>query len=441
MYLTMTQDEALALLKTGQNIFLTGPAGSGKTYMLNLYIKYLEEHNVSVAVTASTGIAATHMNGRTIHSWSGIGLKKVFTRKDRYKLLNNEKVRDRVRYAKVLIIDEISMLEARVLNLIDEACRLLRDNGHPFGGLQIVFCGDFFQLPPVHKNGQPKPLFAYLSSAWQKADPATCYLEKQYRQEDGRFLEILNTIREGSAGKETDIALRERHLKSIEGYSKPTRLRTHNADADAINAFELERIDAPEQKYNMVSRGDLELVAELKQACLAPEELILKKGAVVMFVKNNVDKGYVNGTLGVVIDFDKENNYPIVETKNGRPIAEPEEWSIEDDDDQVLAAIVQVPLRLAWAITVHKSQGMSLDCAEIDLSKAFIEGMGYVALSRVRTLSGIKLMGLNELALKVNQEIIESDVGFRNASDEARVSLQETGKVKLFTLHKLFLLR
>ena len=191
----------------------------------------------------------------------------------------------------------------------------------------------------------------------------------------------------------------------------------------------------------MVSRGDLELVAELKQACLAPEELILKKGAVVMFVKNNVDKGYVNGTLGVVIDFDKENNYPIVETKNGRTIAEPEEWSIEDDDDQVLAAIVQVPLRLAWAITVHKSQGMSLDCAEIDLSKAFIEGMGYVALSRVRTLSGIKLMGLNELALKVNQEIIESDVGFRNASDEARVSLQETGKVKLFTLHKLFLLR
>jgi ATP-dependent DNA helicase PIF1 len=437
----MTQDEALTLLKTGRNVFLTGPAGSGKTHTLNLYIKYLEEHKVPVAVTASTGIAATHMNGQTVHSWSGIGLKKSFTKKDKYRLLNNEKLRNRVRHAKVLIIDEISMLETRVLDLVDEACRLLRDNGRPFGGLQVVFCGDFFQLPPVHKSGDPKPLFAYLSTAWQKADPVVCYLEKQYRQQDTRFLDVLNTIRAGSAGDDIGAVLRERYLQDVEGYSKPTRLRTHNADADAINSFELQRIDAPEHKYQMVSSGDPDLVAELKKACLAPEELVLKKGAVVMFVKNNVDKGYVNGTVGTVVDFDKETDYPIVETKDGQMIAEPDEWSIEDDDEQVLAAIVQVPLRLAWAITVHKSQGMSLDCAEIDLSKAFIEGMGYVALSRVRTLSGIKLVGLNKLALKVNSEIIESDIEFRLASEQERKGLNETGKVKLFTLHKLFLLR
>ena len=437
----MTQDEALALLKTGRNVFLSGPAGSGKTYVLNCYIEYLVKHKVPVAITASTGIAATHMNGQTVHSWSGIGLKKSFTKKDRYRLLNNEKVRNRVRHPKVLIIDEISMLDTRVLDLVDFACRLLRNNEKPFGGLQVVFCGDFFQLPPVHKNGEPKPQFAYLSSAWQKADLAVCYLEKQYRQQDTRFLEVLNTIRAGSAGDEIGGILRERYLQNIEGYSKPTRLRTHNADADAINSFELQRIDAPEHKYQMVSRGDPDLVAELKNACLAPEELVLKKGAVVMFVKNNVDKGYVNGTLGTVVDFDQETDYPIVETKDGRMIAEPDGWSIEDDDEQVLAAIVQVPLRLAWAITVHKSQGMSLDCAEIDLSKAFFEGMGYVALSRVRTLSGIKLMGLNKLALQVNSEIIESDLVFRSASEESRKSLQETGSVKLFTLHKLFLLR
>lgn len=437
----MKQDEALALLKTGSNVFLTGPAGSGKTYVLNLYIAYLQQHKVPVAVTASTGIAATHMNGRTVHSWSGVGIKKHFTKKDTYKLRNNEKVRDRVRHAKVLIIDEISMLEARVLDLVEYACRLLRDNDRPFGGLQVVFCGDFFQLPPVHKNGEPKPQFAYLSTAWQKTNPAVCYLEKQYRQQDTRFLDVLNTIRGGSAGDETDTILRERYLQSIDGYPKPTRLHTHNARVDATNTFELQRINAPEHKYLMTSRGDPELIAELKEYCLAPEELVLKEGAVVMFVKNNFDKGYVNGTVGTVTSFDKENGYPIVETKTDKILAEPEQWSIEDDDDVVLAAIVQIPLRLAWAITVHKSQGMSLDCAEVDLSQAFLEGMGYVALSRVRTLAGIKLTGLNELALRVNSEIIESDAGFRTASDEARKGLQDTGSVKLFTLHKLFLLR
>lgn len=437
----MTQDEALALLKTGKNAFITGPAGSGKTHTLNLYIKYLEEHKVPVAVTASTGIAATHMGGRTIHSWCGIGIKKSLSRKDTFRLLNNHKVRDRVEHAKVLIIDEISMIDAKILDLIDGACRLLRDNNHPFGGLQVIFCGDFFQLPPVHKNGEPKPQFAYLSAAWQKADPAVCYLEKQYRQQDIRFLDVLNTVRAGSAGEDVKTILRERYLQHIEGYTKPPRLRTHNADADAINSSELQRIDAPEHKYHMVSRGDPELVAELKEACLAPEELVLKSGAVVMFVKNNSDKGYVNGTIGTVVGFDEETDYPIIETKGGRMIAEPEQWSIEDDDDQVLAAIVQVPLRLAWAITVHKSQGMSLDCAEIDLSKAFIEGMGYVALSRVRTLNGIKLIGLNELALQVNSEIIESDLVFKASSEDALRNLQEIGSVKLFTLHKIFLLR
>lgn len=441
VYLSMTQDETLSLLKTGKNVFLTGPAGSGKTYVLNRYIEYLEKNKVPVAVTASTGIAATHMGGRTIHSWSGVGVKKYFTKKDTYKLLNNHKVRERVEHAKVLIIDEISMLEARVLDLIDTACRLLRSNNHPFGGLQVVFCGDFFQLPPVHKNGEPKPGFAYTSAAWKKADPVTCYLQKQYRQQDARFLELLNTIRAGSAGDEVGKILMERHLKNVEGFPKPTRLRTHNADANAINEFELQKIDAPEHKYQMVSRGDPELVAELKDACLAPEELVLKKGAVVMFVKNNFDKGYVNGTLGTVVDFDKDTDYPIIEIKDSRVLAEPEQWSIEDDDDQVLAAIMQVPLRLAWAITVHKSQGMSLDCAEIDLSKAFLEGMGYVALSRVRTLSGIKLVGLNELALQVNAEIIESDVFFRGASEQAQKNLNETGNIKTFTLQKLFLVR
>lgn len=167
--------------------------------------------------------------------------------------------------------------------------------------------------------------------------------------------------------------------------------------------------------YHMTERGPQDLVKFLKKSCLSPDELRLKKGAVVMFVKNNFDGGYVNGTLGEVIDFDQEYR-PIVQTKTGKTIiATPSSWNIEENDE-VVASITQIPLRLAWAITVHKSQGMSLDAAEIDLSKSFERGMGYVALSRVKTLNGIRLMGINEMALKVNEQIIEKDREFRGLS-------------------------
>ena len=392
----MTQEETLDVLKMGHNVFLTGPAGSGKTYVLNSYIAYLKKNRIPVAVTASTGIAATHMNGRTIHSWSGVGKKKTLENKDFYKIINSQNIQARVLKAKVLIIDEVSMLEARVIDLVEKVCRSIRKNESAFGGLQVVLSGDLFQLPPVYKKGEPKPEFIFASNAWHRARFTVCYLEKQYRQEDLRFLAILNSIREDAVNKETFSHLMERYQKNIEGILKPTKLYTHNADVDAINAFELAQIDEPPNFYKMTSWGESDLVKILKDDCLAPETLEVKKGALVMFVKNNFDRGYVNGTLGMVIDFDKDSNYPIVKTRNGNIIASPTSWEFEEDDI-VLAGISQIPLRLAWAITVHKSQGMTLDYAEIDLSKAFAEGMGYVALSRVRSLSGLKIMNLNEI--------------------------------------------
>lgn len=425
----MVQKEALDLLKLGHNIFLTGAAGSGKTYVLNQYIEYLRKHKIPVGVTASTGIAATHLNGMTIHSWCGIGIKDVLSDKDITEILGKSYLWERLLTAKVLIIDEISMLHAHRLDMVDKVCRAFKASAEPFGGLQVVMCGDFFQLPPV-SNGDESDNFAYNSNVWNEMDLKVCYLHEQYRQSDSAFLQVLEDIRSSKVNNTTLQCLIGRYNKEVEGFNPPTRLYTHNVDVDAINNMQLSKIDEKPHEYEMTSSGIRELVDFLKKNCLAPEHLEVKISAVVMFVKNNFNKGYVNGTLGKVIGFDK-NDYPIVKTLNGKEIiVAPTSWKIENETGSVMAEISQIPLRLAWAITVHKSQGMSLDAAEIDLSKSFVPGMGYVALSRVRTLKGMKLVGLNELALQVNKDVVIIDDTFIDLSRKANEFLLEIGKEK-----------
>ena len=412
----MNQSQALKILKSKQNIFLTGSAGTGKTFLLNKFIEYLKKEKIRVSVTASTGIAATHLGGRTIHSWSGMGIEKKMNDKQIRKLLRREKTRVRIRDTEVLIIDEISMLDAERLDLLNKICQVARGPFLPFGGLQIIMCGDFFQLPPVEQEGR-EIKFAYDSWAWQEAEIKICYLDRQYRQNDFEFVDILNRIRENKASENVLNKLKTRLFKEINSSIEPTKLYTHNADVDEINDFELARIREKKMIYRMDSKGPEKIITFLKKNCLAPEELNLKLGAVVMFVKNNFRDGYVNGTLGKVINFDK-NNLPIIETKSGDKItATPVSWELEENRE-VVAEIRQIPLRLAWAITVHKSQGMSLDAAEIDLSKSFERGMGYVALSIVRRLDGIKLLGINQMALEVNQEVVKKDEEFRELSEE-----------------------
>lgn len=414
----MKQQTALDILKLGHNAFLTGPAGSGKTYLLNQYIGYLKSKNVGVGVTASTGIAATHLDGQTIHSWSGLGIKDELQKYDLAKLKRKSYYRKRFSKTKVLIIDEISMLHAHQLDMVNRICKNFKQPLLPFGGLQVILCGDFFQLPPVTKENK-KPKFVTESIAWHEMKPSVCYLDEQYRHEDDKMTKILNAVRGNEVSDEIfDLLLtRENQSVTLTSGIKPTRLYTHNTDVDAINNLELQKIKEKPIAYQMYAKGDEKLVKVLKKGCLASEKLVLKKGAVVMFVKNNFDRGYVNGTLGRITGFD-ENKLPIVKTFSGsRIIANPETWVIEDDDE-ILASVSQIPLRLAWAITVHKSQGMTLDAAEMDLSKSFDFGMGYVALSRVRTLEGIKLLGINDTALEVNPEICELDKKLRRISAE-----------------------
>lgn len=417
----MDQKTALDILKMGYNVFLTGPAGSGKTFVLNEYISYLKKNKITPAITASTGIAATHINGITIHAWSAMGIREQLDQKDLKKISRNLRFRNRMRKARVLVIDEISMLHAHQLDMVDVICRHFKNESLPFGGLQLVLCGDFFQLPPVQKDHNKNVSFAFESHAWEQADMKICYLDEQHRQNDEHMINILNGIRKSDMDDYMLEMLAARIDAPVNRDKKPTRLYTHNCDVDRINMAELEKIEQKATAYQMHAEGNEKLIASLKSGCLAVESLKLKIGAQVMFVKNNFDAGYVNGTTGIVSGFDSEYKMPIVKTYSGKTITvNPEEWLFEEND-AIIARIRQVPLRLAWAITVHKSQGMSLDSVEIDLARAFEFGMGYVALSRARTLEGVRLFGINDMALLVNpvigkfdERLVESSAEFEN---------------------------
>jgi ATP-dependent exoDNAse (exonuclease V) alpha subunit len=421
----MNQALALEIMLSGQSVLLTGAAGSGKTYVLNEFIRHSKEAGKAVAVTATTGLAASHLGGVTIHAWSGMG---VHSELPSNFFSNLTKARqETILKADILVVDEISMLHDYRLDIVDKITRKVRGKDVPFGGLQIVLCGDFFQLPPVNRNGEKAGSFVVDSSAWQELDPTVCYLEEQHRQDDPAFLEILNALRAGDIRRHHAEQLLARLDVELPGHQELAELHTTNVNVDAINADRLNNLKTDAYSYRMQTTGKEQYVETLKRSCLAPEELLLKEGALVMCVKNSADKKYVNGSLGVVAGFDDDTHYPIVSLANGRELTiSPETWELRDGDKKK-AGLTQVPLRLAWAITIHKSQGMTLDAARINLKRAFVEGMGYVALSRVRRLDALSLSGINNMALKVSPVALAIDKQLRTraAKDQEKFAYLE----------------
>ena len=494
----MRQSSALDILKTGQNVFLTGSAGSGKTYTLNQYIDYLRARRVPVAVTASTGIAATHMSGTTIHSWSGIGIKDELSERDLTNLSRKQFLADRLKDTAVLIIDEISMLHAKQLNLVSQVLKHVRKNDKAFGGIQVVVAGDFFQLPPIGSKGESnREKFAFMSEAWLDAKFHICYLSEQHRQvseaaNGGLDLDdILNQIRRQEVTFEAIAALEATFDQNVD--IKRTRLYTHNLNVNKINDTELAALSGEMKRFEATSTGDSKLVDTLKKTVRTQDELILKVGAKVMFIKNNTELGVSNGTMGELIGFaavkvddsqettdalieedadntadndeesakvakgkskkDKDKKQPkakktttqkmpVVRLNSGREvIAEPEEWIIEDETGDVLASYEQVPLCLAWAITIHKSQGMTLEAAEIDLSRTFELGQGYVALSRLKSLAGLQLLGMNDMSLQLDPLARGADKRFLVLSEEADANYAMLDEESMTQAHEKFILK
>lgn len=447
----MNQSQALEILKSGANVFLTGEPGSGKTYVVNKYVEYLRSHDIAPAITASTGIAATHIGGMTIHSWSGIGIKSRLSKGELKNIAGNDYVDKRISAAKVLIIDEISMLPPETLLNIEAICREVKGNARPFGGLQIVLVGDFFQLPPVVKKSYDEfsqdnlldeiPMrFAYDSPVWQAAEFVTCYLGEQYRQDDGELSSILTKIRQNSFDQLSLDIIKQRKIESHQAPESAPKLYSHNLDVDRINDEMLAKIPSKASHFPMLTSGRRTLVETMKKGCLSPENLFLKIGAAVMFTKNNQKEHFVNGTLGTVCGFDDESDLPVVKTRDGRRITvSPADWTVEENG-AVKGRLTQLPLRLAWAITVHKSQGISLDEAVIDLSRVFEFGQGYVAISRVRRLTGLHILGWNTKAFQVDPEVSARDEKFRSESDSAEKMYGRLSETELSDQNRKFIL-
>jgi len=413
-YFSKSQKLSVDKIAEGRNVFITGPAGTGKSFLLN-NIKD-EYKSAGLHITASTGISAVNIGGQTLHSWAGLGLGVLPLNEIARFILSTKgiAVRKRLIGAKMLAIDEISMISGDIFDLLNNLLKIIRQSDKPFGGVQMILFGDFLQLPPVNKTGSDN-LFCFESNAWQEAQIETIVLKDVYRQTNRRFVELLNNLRFGTVTEDDMKILTARFQSdSSDSASDATILGTHNAQVEQINAKKLKELQTPGKTYTATFEGKANKIEFLKKNCIAPEQLSIKIGAQVMMLKNTfVSQGIINGSVGIVREFSSKKSYPVVEFSNGSLITiAPEEWCIEKFNEntgqvEVEAKMAQIPLILAWAITVHKSQGMTLDKIKCDLSGAFAEGQIYVALSRVKDLEGLFINSFNVASIRANNRIVE----------------------------------
>jgi ATP-dependent DNA helicase PIF1 len=403
------QRECVEQIERGQNVLITGPAGTGKSFLLN----FLRTKYPDLAVAASTGIAALNVGGCTLHSWASLPIDDT-PAIEVAKKLNEKKngVWISIRKTERLAIDEVSMIPAELFDKFDEVLRMVRKCDKPFGGIQIISVGDFCQLPPVAKDGQVAR-FAFESKSWQAADFKVFLLTEIVRQKDEEFAGILSRVRVGDSSEEVRRVLRPR-INAVDGDPSitPVTLCTHNELADRLNLERLAALKAEAVSWTASDWADSDhLLKRIDKDCIAQKELTLKVGAQVMLLKNiDQSEGLVNGSIGELVDIVNgqfRTKVPVVRFANGitREI-ETQEWQIIRNRD-VLASRRQIPLRLAYAMSIHKSQGMTIDKVRVHLAKCFADGQAYVAMSRARSLPGLFIADITGRSIRANPVALE----------------------------------
>ena len=432
--LNTEQQRALNLALAGENVFLTGGAGTGKSLTLNRIIAALKEKwgVEAVQVTASTGIAATVIGGTTLHSFAGIGMGQGTADELVSKL--NRHAAERWRRTAVLVIDEVSMLDGGLFEKLDAVGGIvLRAPTQCFGGIQLILSGDFFQLPPVGLQ-RDRLKFLFEASCWDRAAQHTVLLREIFRQTDSTFISLLNEMRRARLS-EFSMALLRHSVASPPQLSLPTKLFPHNAVAEEHNLNELTALPGRTRKFLATDDGKMKW---LLKDLLVPAALVLKEGAHVMLLKNlDQHARLVNGSRGVVVGFEVDQSdhrayiahhlvesgqstkeeafadvqqYPVVEFDVGdgrreRRLITPQLWRLEQGGAPV-AQRHQVPLKLAWAISVHKAQGMTLQACELDLARCFDDGMAYVALSRAVSLQACRIVSFDPRKVTANPKVV-----------------------------------
>lgn len=411
--LSTKQQQVIELYLQGKNVFVTGSAGSGKSYLLN-YLKQNFTQN-GLEITASTGISAVNIGASTVYSWAGIGLANQPVENIIDDLFSPKfsKIRKRIIRTSCLAIDEISMISVHVLDILDQVFKAVRNSQKSFGGMQILLFGDFLQLPPITSYGN-KIEFCFNSQAWQNLNLHNIVLDKIYRQDNDKFIKLLNNLRLGIVDESDKKILTSRmNISDQNSLIRPTILTTHNSKVMTVNESFLKQIPHVEEVFTASYEGNEAKIEFLKKNCLANQILRLKINAQVMMIRNSFNKdGIINGSLGIVKDFSKKK-YPIVEFANGKILTiAPESWVLEQIDSEtrikkIEASLTQIPLILAWAITIHKSQGLTLDKISCDLSQSFSPGQSYVALSRAKSLEGVFIESINFDKITANDEAVK----------------------------------
>jgi ATP-dependent DNA helicase PIF1 len=428
----LSKEQQLAFDKyiKGDNIFITGPGGSGKSAL----IKKIKEHcKKEIQVCALTGCAAVLLNckAKTLHSWSGIGLGNGTLDQNIKKILNNRYKKEMWKDTDVLIVDEVSMLSLKLFDMLNEIGKVIRKNPRPFGGIQLIFSGDFYQLPPVGNKDEPDTMcFCFESNNWNSIFSQDCQIQliKIFRQTDEIYSSILNQIRVGKIKKKTnDILLQYVGREPDENLLvEPTKLFPTKNKVEYINNSKMVSLDSEEKEYTFKNILDVEMTAEerrmrgqysteniqteldyLSGNLMCDKILKLKLGAQVMCIINIQlpnDDMICNGSQGIVVRFCPTTNLPIVKYNSGiEMIMGRHIWPSGNIPG---IGVSQVPLILAWAITIHKSQGATLDTAEIDVGSGIFEcGQTYVALSRVKSLNGLYLTSFDVGKIKINVKV------------------------------------
>lgn len=386
--LTSCQAKGLDILERQGNVFLTGAAGTGKSFLLQRYLK--EKPMESFPIVASTGAAAVLVGGRTFHSFFGLGILEGGLDATVARALRSGKVVHRLNQACCVIIDEVSMLSGLTLKAAETIARRARNNPQPWGGLRIIAVGDFAQLPPVTMDQRAKD-WAFQHPVWQESDFQPALLSTVMRTQDIEFLNVLNFIREGVVNDTVREFLDKRIALSADDV-EGTRLYPHRAQAESYNLRRLEAVPHPLHSFTTLYEGNEKFLETAKKVVPIPETLLLKTGALIMMRKNDASGGliYVNGSLGHIRDITED----ALEIKlfSGEKISVGKEnFSYLDGDGHVVMTAWNFPVTLAWATTIHKAQGASLDRMIVDLQALWEPGQAYVALSRVRSGAGLRI--------------------------------------------------